>query len=83
VQEPHRTIIARHPQFKDDKELTPLQAADMLAWHIRRAYTHPQENRRRMFDLIAPDGLWEYVVSPDELADIAYAFKTRVDLGSA
>ena len=83
VAEPHKTIIANTPQFKDDKELTPLQAADMLAWHVRRAYTHRDEDRRKMLDHITPDGLWEYTVSSDELANIAYAFKTRVDIKSA
>jgi hypothetical protein len=82
VKEPNRTMIANTPQFNDDRDLTPLQAADMLAWHVRRAYSHPQEDRRNIFDLIAPAGLWEYRVSPNELADIAYAFKTRVDPSS-
>jgi hypothetical protein len=79
VQGPDRIVISNTPQFKDDRELTPLQAADMLAWHVRRAYSHPQEDRRKMFDLIAQSGLWQYEVSPNEIADIAYAFKTRVD----
>lgn len=79
VKEPHRTMIGNTPQFKDDKELTPLQAADMLAWHVRRVYSHPDEDRREIFDLIAPAGLWQYEVQPNELADIAYAFKVRVD----
>jgi hypothetical protein len=78
--EPDRTIIANTPQFKSDRDLTPLQAADMLAWHVRRAYSHPHEDRRKIFDLIAPAGLWEYQVSSNELADIAYAFKTRVSV---
>lgn len=83
VQGPDRIVISNTPQFKDDRELNPLQAADMLAWHVRRAYSHPHEDRKRVFDLIAPAGLWEYEVSANELADIAYAFKTRVDPKSA
>lgn len=31
-------LISGAPQFEDDKKLLPLQAADMLAWHIRREY---------------------------------------------
>lgn len=79
VNGPDRIVISNTPQFKDDRELLPLQAADMLAWHVRRAYSHPMDDRKETFDLIAPAGLWEYSVSPNELADIAYAFKTRVD----
>jgi hypothetical protein len=80
VAEPDRTVIANTPQFKNDRDLNPLQAADMLAWHVRRAYSHPQEDRRAIFDLLAPAGLWQYEVSSDELANIAYAFKTRVKI---
>lgn len=33
-----RKWIDGRPQFKDDKQFTGLQAADMLAWHIRREH---------------------------------------------
>jgi hypothetical protein len=79
MQGPDRIVISNTPQFKDDRDMTPLQAADMLAWHIRRHYTHPEEDRKNIFDLIAPSGIWSYEVSANELAEIAYAFKTRVD----
>ena len=31
-------LIAKNPTFADDKIAVPLQAADMLAWHIRREH---------------------------------------------
>lgn len=31
-----RKLINGHPRFEDDNTLNPLQAADMLAWHLRR-----------------------------------------------
>lgn len=31
-----RRLINQHPSFEDDITLMPLQAADMLAWHLRR-----------------------------------------------
>jgi Protein of unknown function (DUF3800) len=31
-----RSILSRDPIFRDDKQVLPLQAADMLAWHVRR-----------------------------------------------
>lgn len=33
-----RKLIAGNPSFRDDKLFLPLQAADMLAWHVRREY---------------------------------------------
>jgi hypothetical protein len=32
------------PKFENDKVVLPLQAADMLAWHIRRHKDHPEED---------------------------------------
>ena len=31
-------LISGIPNFEDDKEIKPLQAADMLAWHVRREH---------------------------------------------
>lgn len=33
-----RALIARKPRYEDDKKFAPLQAADMLAWHLRRRH---------------------------------------------
>lgn len=33
-----RILIARNPRYEDDKTFAPLQAADMLAWHLRRRH---------------------------------------------
>jgi len=36
-QHPHLApLLGSSPVFKDDKAIMPLQAADMLAWHVRR-----------------------------------------------
>ena len=35
-----RRLITRTPIFRDDKEFVPLQAADMLAWHLRREHEY-------------------------------------------
>jgi len=36
-----RQLIDRKPTYEDDKLFTPLQAADLLAWHLRRDHeTH-------------------------------------------
>jgi hypothetical protein len=80
VPEPDRTIIANDPQFKDDRQLLPLQAADMLAWHIRRHWDYPNEDRRNVMEKLNPDGIWEYNVPDSDLEKIAYAFNNQIDL---
>jgi hypothetical protein len=35
-----RKLIYGQPSFEDDKTFTPLQAADMLAWHLRRNHEY-------------------------------------------
>lgn len=41
-----RDLLGATPIFRDDKRVLPLQAADMLAWHIRRSHEcWGQENR--------------------------------------
>jgi hypothetical protein len=40
------------PEFKDDREITPLQAADLMAWHFRRnIWEHDRGNKQ---GLISP-----------------------------
>lgn len=48
-------ILGATPIFCDDAKVNPLQAADMLAWHLRRE----QEGKlpdKHIFDLITADG---------------------------
>ena len=71
--EPHRTMLSNTPQFKDDRELTPLQAADMLAWHIRRVHQFPEENRD-VLGLITPEDLWMREITEESLREIVAAF---------
>ena len=49
-------FISASPVFRDDKDVLPLQAADMLAWHTRRSYeeTYPVEYDG-MMDLLRVD----------------------------
>ena len=77
----HSTVIGNTPQFKDDRLLLPLQAADMLAWHIRREFEYPHENRKDVFDLINPAGVWVREIGEDSLRQVVEAFK-RVDPSS-
>jgi hypothetical protein len=71
--EPHRTMLGNTPQFKDDRELTPLQAADMLAWHIRRDFKYPDE-QREVLGMINPAGVFEREISDDNLRELVAAF---------
>ena len=74
VQEPHRTMISNTPQFKNDRDLNPLQAADMLAWHVRRGREYPEEDRSDVCHLLGPEGLWAYRIKPQELDGIVTAW---------
>lgn len=73
--EPHRTIIGNTPLFKDDREVVPLQAADMLAWHVHREYSHPEE-QRDMSSLLSPMGLWVRDIGPRGLAQVVEVFNS-------
>jgi hypothetical protein len=79
VAEPHRTMISNTPQFKDDRALNPLQAADMLAWHIRRDHQYPDEDRKAVFDRLNPAGVWQYDLEREELENIVYTFNNVID----
>ena len=37
-------LMGSVPKFENDEFVLPLQAADMLAWHIRRHKEHPEED---------------------------------------
>jgi hypothetical protein len=38
--------------YRDDKDLVPLQAADLFAWHTRRFWCTPREPKRPQFDAL-------------------------------
>ena len=80
VPEPHRTVISNTPQFKDDRELPPLQAAEMLAWHLRREFDFPNEDRKDLMNLLIPLGLlWEREINKEDLEQVVDAFNHKVD----
>jgi hypothetical protein len=39
------SLLDQRPSFEDDKEVGPLQAADLWAWHVRRQYNEMAEGR--------------------------------------
>jgi len=39
------SLLDKRPSFEDDKEVSPLQAADLWAWHVRRQYNEMAEGR--------------------------------------
>lgn len=73
-------MIANTPMFKDDRLLNPLQAADMLAWHIRREHQFPDEERSWVFERLNPTGVIQYKIKRAELTKIVEAFNNNVDL---
>lgn len=79
VSEPQRTVIANTPDFRDDRDVKPLQAADMLAWHLRRGYSYENEDRTEVFGMLNPLGMVVYTYEPEEIHRIVNAWKTRLD----
>jgi hypothetical protein len=60
VPEPFKTIMANKPVFRSDRDLLPLQAADMLAWHVRRDVERPKEGREALgLITVGAQGQWK------------------------
>lgn len=47
-----KSLIAKTPVFADDKEFLPLQAADLLAWHLRKQDGALGEAQGNLADLL-------------------------------
>jgi hypothetical protein len=69
LEEPHRTMVGNTPRFLDDKDVVSLQAADMLAWHLRRDHEFPDE-QRDILGMISTLGVWEKEVGVEDLKAI-------------
>lgn len=48
------------PVFRDDKTAAPLQAADMLAWHLRRRHERGPTEPLPVLDLLIGNGIHAY-----------------------
>ena len=60
-----RQWISGPPSFKDDKEVLPLQAADLLAWHLRRDVEGVEApDYKGILDLLILDGV-HHVIDVD------------------
>jgi hypothetical protein len=72
VPEPYKSMLGRTPTFLDDEEVVPLQAADMLAWHVRRLKEFPDESRP-VFKTIT-ENYTPFYVEPDFMEDFIRGF---------
>ncbi len=54
-------LLGNPPRFESDRRVMPLQAADMLAWNLRRRISYPDEQRpiSELLDMIQPEMLVE------------------------
>jgi hypothetical protein len=70
-----KPMFGAGPIFRDDKQLAPLQAADMLAWHLRRSREErfATENRPAL-EFLIKDGHMETWVPDESLQSIADQF---------
>jgi Protein of unknown function (DUF3800) len=53
---PVRQLLSKTPRFGDDKVVLPLQAADMLAWHVRRHAERGDPDSFMVPDFLSADG---------------------------
>ena len=51
-----RNLLGATPIFRDDKHVLPLQAADMLAWHVRRNHEDGAPADPIIWDLLTEEG---------------------------
>lgn len=73
----HGRVVNVH--FRNDKQFLPLQAADLLAWQVRRFYCVKTESRRRHFDnaLKCKRERYQKVLSRTELKTIIDTMQQR------
>jgi hypothetical protein len=56
-----RRYIGREPRFEDDEKVVELQAADMLAWHIRRDHEKDGKEAQPLTDELRGEGVGLHV----------------------
>lgn len=69
-------LIEGEPQFRDDKAFAPLQAADLLAWHVRREYYERANGRifeSRIWSSLSEFGEIQVDFNRKELAEVRSA----------
>ena len=72
-----KALIGGSPVFRDDKQVLPLQAADMLVWHVRRndGDSYPTEYSG-LFDQISRGPHYHVELTREILENMASQFKT-------
>jgi hypothetical protein len=65
--------------YRDDKLFLPLQAADLVAWQLRRSLTRPTEPpKNELIELHKyPDRVWQFIFDEDAVRRIADTTETR------
>jgi uncharacterized protein DUF3800 len=56
-----RHLLGSTPIFRDDKKVVALQAADMLAWHVRRDHERGGLEDKTVYDLLTNRGVGLHV----------------------
>jgi hypothetical protein len=65
-------LLGADPVFRDDKKILPLQAADLLAWHLRRKReTRNRSEQRPVLSKLLPLLHAEIEITPEVLRVIA------------
>ncbi len=72
-------LLGNTPLFRTDQEVVPLQAADMLAWNLRRKIIRPDEERPmpELLHLIQPGKIAELTIDAELLELFAKGVNER------
>lgn len=75
-----RDLLSLEPVFRDDKLVMPLQAADILAWHLRRNHEYGDPTKFMVPDFLSHDGRHMAIdLTPVELQKFANGFANIPD----
>jgi len=75
-------VLGSSPIFRDDVKVLPLQAADLLAWHLRRMRERRNQNEQRpVVDKLLPLLHGKLELTPDMLADLAEQMSRVPNIG--
>ena len=75
---PISKLLGNTPMFKSDEKVMPLQAADMLAWNLRRRISYPDEKRPipELLDMIQPEEIASLHLDQEVLGEFVKQFRT-------
>ena len=76
-----KDVLRNSPVFRSDDDVLPLQAADMLAWHLRRSKEERcSDEDRAILRMITPRTLFRATITRKALDDMGASFDQISDI---